>query len=105
MERTLVKFFAESCQSKGLVEMQLNVAAQSLHHVGLAIADHGLRTAAQAGAIAGLFGLVGPRKEFDILPTRATCGAGGAAIDPSTRYRKHDQPVVSAVASDDGIPA
>src|ERR1700686_1262687 len=105
MERTLVKFFAESRQSKGLVEMQLNVAAQSLHQVGLAITDHRLRTAAQAGAITGLFGLFCPQKEFDILATRAACGTRGAAIDPGTGYREHELPVVSPVASHDGVPA
>src|ERR1700674_4892850 len=105
MERTLVKFFAESCQSNRLVEMQLDVAAQSLHHVGLAITDHRPRTAAQAGAVTGLFGLVGPRKEFDILATRASCGTRRAAIDPGTRYRKHELPGGSAVAREEGVPA
>src|SRR5260370_7006865 len=98
MERTLVKFFAESRQSKGLVEMQLDVAAQSLHQVGLAITDHRLRTAAQAGPITGLFGLFGPQKEFDVLATRAACGTRGAALNPIHRYRKHTLPSVSPLA-------
>src|SRR5208282_6415054 len=71
----------------------------------LRISVHRLGAAAQAGAIAGLFGFEGVIEEAHVLAARAFSGTRWTAEDSGARDAKNERAVERAVAIGDRLPA
>ena len=65
----------------------------------------GGRLAAQAGAVAGVFGRLGQHEEADAVAPRAARGAGGPAVDAGGADGVDERAVLAAVAVEHGAPA
>src|SRR5271155_5406948 len=85
--------------------MLLDVAAHGADQRGLRISVDRLGAAAQAGAIASLFGLERVIEEAYLLWARALGGTRGTAEDSGARDGKDECAVERAVALEDRLPA
>src|SRR6185437_8005759 len=89
-----------------LVERAIDQPAGTAHLLQRRVARRLLvRTAAQAGAIAGMLGRLGQRKELHVLAQRPPAGAGRAAIDAGGGDGIDESAIGGARARRDGLPA
>ena len=105
VEGTAAEFFGQQAERQLIFDVLLDVAANRPHQRGLRISVHRLRTAAQAGAIAGLLGCEGMIEKAHILAARAFGGTRRTAEYAGARNGENERAVEGAVAIDDGLPA
>jgi len=77
VERAAAELLGQHGERQAVFEVLLDVAAHAAHQGGLRVSVNRLGTAAQAGAITGLFGLLGVVEKVHVFAAGALAGHDG----------------------------